>query len=362
MGPRHLLCRQRPTAGLGLRPLPEALGGADRRPVSAWSWLPLHPRLSLPCPPGTLLRTGLLCPPEHTPCATHSAGPAAPPVRQGWPLPQTSRSDSSHSPWTPGLTRDFRAPAQGSPAVGLRVGPRGTVTAAHKDPELPLESGRRPRVTKGHTGTGAPPGAQAVSPLSPANALLTPPRLPVAPLRGLGPLGLRSPSGDREGGCWPSRPGADGEVERPGCLRPQAPPPPPPPRVRSAGDCTSHHCPHRGAGRGRIKLLRLAVPSLPQARIVQAPHHPGLTQGHLEDPRPPGGGPARVAGVDQGQPPSRLPAALAFHQWGKLRPKQAVQGSGERGAPRGRGAQGQLWAGPPPAPTAGSGATPRAPA
>lgn len=139
------------------------------------------------------------------------------------------RSDSSHSLWTRGLTRDFRAPAQGSPAVGLRVGPRGTVTAAHKDPELPLESGRRPRVTKGHTGTGAPPGAPAVSPLSPANALLTPPRLPVAPSRGLGPLGLRSPSGDREGGCWPSRPGGDGEVERPVCLRPQAPRPRPRP-------------------------------------------------------------------------------------------------------------------------------------
>lgn len=191
--------------------------------------------------------------------------------------------------------------------MGLRVGPRGTVTAAHEDPELPLESGRRPRVTKGHAGTGAPPGAPAVSPLSPANALLTPPRLPVAPSRGLGPLGLRSPSGDREGGCWPSRPGGHGEVERPVCLRPQAPPPPPPPRVRSAGDRASHHCPHRGAGRGRVKLLRLAVPSLPQARIVQAPHHPGLTQGHLEDPRPPGGGPARVAGVDGGAASLKTP-------------------------------------------------------
>lgn len=105
---------------------------------------------------------------------------------------------------TLGLTRDSRALAQGSPAVGLWVHPHRTVTPAHEDPELPSESGCRHHMTKGHTGTGARPGAWGVRRLSSANALLSPPGSAVPPFCHLGPLGFGLP----QQGLLPSWPGS----------------------------------------------------------------------------------------------------------------------------------------------------------
>lgn len=91
---------------------------------------------------------------------------------------------------TLGLTRDFRAPAQGSPALAPGSALK-ELSPAHEDPELPSESGRRPHVTKGHTGTGAPArrlGGQSCCPLHmhcsprPGSAASAPG--PCLPLRG----------------------------------------------------------------------------------------------------------------------------------------------------------------------------------